>query len=166
MAFYYNELGPIPTTILIIVAVALFLPKFLRRNFETDKMKDIGGAYHQEKIGSFLLTRADKTGFYPYREFNSIFAFISPIKYSRKQHKSKIYYIDLKTKCLILLIHAVLFLGFILAFLKVSKIENNLLSIVLILVSTIVFFQFFDTVRNFIIKKFAKKFSTSDRNNK
>ena len=47
MAFYYNELGPIPTTILIIVAVALFLPKFLRRNFETDKMKDIGGSYHQ-----------------------------------------------------------------------------------------------------------------------
>lgn len=156
MAFYYDELGTIPTTILIIAAVALFLPKFLRRNFGTDKMKDIEavkGIDFQNSIGSFLWTRVDETGFFPYREF--VTHFCRP-KLMKKQLQGKVYYIDFKAKCLIATIQLLYGTLFLFLFIKIGKINNPLIAIFAILSVTIISIKSCDKTRNFIIRKSAK----------
>jgi len=155
MAFYHDELGPISTTILIIVAVALFLPKFLRRNFETDKrdnLETVKSIDYQNSIGSFFWTRPDKTGLFPYREFVTSFT-----KSAKKQLQGKIFYIDFKAKCLVAAVQIlhIIFLPF--AIVYASRIKDPLTSFFIILIVAIVFIKSYDGTRNFIIRRLAKK---------
>lgn len=162
MAFYYDELGPAITTILIIVVVTLFLPNFLRRNFNTDKKKNlemVKALDYQDAIGSFLWTRANKSGLFPYREFNTSF-----VKSPKQQVEGKVFYIDFKAKCLIALIQVLhmIFLPF--AFVYISHLKDPLTSIFVILIGTVLFVKSYDKTRNFIIRKSAKNINSSNNN--
>lgn len=162
MAFYYDELGLVLTTILIIVAVALFLPNFLRRNFNTDKKKNlemVKALDYQDAIGSFIWTKADKSGLFPYREFNTSF-----IKSPKEQVEGKVFYIDFKAKCLIAFVQVLhmIFLPF--AFVYIANLKDPLISIFAILIVTILFVKSYDKTRNLIIRKSAKNTNPSNNN--
>jgi len=162
MAFYYDELGLALTTTLIIVAVALFLPNFLRRNFNTDKKRNlemVKALDYQDAIGSFLWTKADKSGLFPYREFNTSFA-----KSPKEQVEGKVFYIDFKAKCLVALVQVLhmIFLPF--AFVYIANLKNPMISIFAILIVTILFVKSYDKTRNFIIRKSAKNINPSNNN--
>lgn len=162
MAFYYDELGLALTTTLIIVAVALFLPNFLRRNFNTDTKKNlemVKALDYQDAIGSFLWTRADKSGLFPYKEFNTSF-----VKSAKEQVEGKVFYIDFKAKCLVALVQVLhmIFLPF--AFVYIANLKNPLISIFAILIVTILFVKSYDKTRNFIIRKSAKNINPSNNN--
>lgn len=162
MAFYYDELGPAITTILIIVVVTLFLPNFLRRNFNTDKKKNlemVKALDYQDAVGSFLWTRANKSELFPYREFNTSF-----VKSPKQQVEGKVFYIDFKAKCLIALVQVLhmIFLPF--AFVYISHLKDPLTSIFVILIATVLFVKSYDKTRNFIIRKSAKNINSSNNN--
>jgi hypothetical protein len=162
MAFYYDELGLALTTTLIIVAVALFLPNFLRRNFNTDKKRNlemVKALDYQDAIGSFFWTKADKSGLFPYKEFNTSF-----VKSAKEQVEGKVFYIDFKAKCLIAFVQVLhmIFLPF--AFVYIANLKNPLISIFATLIVTIFLVKSYDKTRNFIIRKSAKNINPSNNN--
>ena len=156
MAFYYDELGPVISTILVIVFVVLFLPKFLRRNFGTDKeeyqnIEVIGSPDYQNKIGSFIWTRTDNNGLFAYREFVT-----GSFRSAKKQLEGRIFYIDFKAKCLIAVVQILHIISLPLIFIYIRKIKEPIMAIFVIVIASIFFIKSYDKTRNFIIRKFKK----------
>lgn len=163
LVFFYEDLGYLPTIAIIIIVGALFLPRFLRRNFGTDKNRNIEavkGIDFQSSIGSFLWTRVDETGFFPYREFVTRFR----PKLMRKQLQGKVYHINFRAKCLIVLTQFLYAACFLFIFANIERIDDPLMAIFTILATIVLLIKFCDKTRNFIIRKSAKNINQSNSN--